>query len=116
MPRSIKTLVPLVEVPGHGRIEAAQTTIILTDDEYSDIQPEAFSTNKLQDLGPTGPMSVQANFVTNAAALTAPATFNATTYTASELNALRTDVAALQAKINAILAALRVNGGPMKAS
>ena len=41
--------------------------------------------------------------VSDPAALTAPATFNATTYTPSELNKLRADVAALQVKLTAVI-------------
>lgn len=44
--------------------------------------------------------------VTAAAALTAPASFNAT-FSATEANALRADVLALQAKLNALLVSLR---------
>lgn len=47
--------------------------------------------------------------VADAAVLTAPASLGAA-YTQAEVNALRADVAALQAKINALLVALRGGG------
>lgn len=47
--------------------------------------------------------------VADAVALTAPASLGAA-YTQTEVNALRVDVAACQAKINALLAALRSGG------
>ena len=47
--------------------------------------------------------------VADAAALTAPASLGSA-YTQAEVNALRADVAASQAKINALLAALRLGG------
>lgn len=46
--------------------------------------------------------------VVNASALTAVASFSAT-YTPAEVNALRADVLALQAKINALLVTLRAD-------
>ena len=53
--------------------------------------------------------ATRCNPVTDAAALTAPASLG-TAYTQAEVNALRADVAANQAKINALLAALRAGG------
>jgi hypothetical protein len=60
-------------------------------------------------------VSVQASHVANAAALTAPSDLGAS-YSQANVNALRADVAALQAKLNAVLAALQVANGPMAAS
>jgi len=58
---------------------------------------------------PTTNSHTRGSAVVDASTLTAPASFNAT-FTASEANALRADVAALQAKVNALLAALRLGG------
>jgi hypothetical protein len=132
----VRTRVPAVEVGGQFYPDA-NTVVTLSNEEYSSLSPRAF-VDQLTDLGyVAGSDGVRATYVSQsaaltssqAAALTAPATFNAT-FTAAEANALRTDVAALRtaynalqadvvalrSKLNAELTALQVTGGPQASS
>jgi|SRR3954462_6840145 hypothetical protein len=132
----VRTRVPAVEVGGQFYPDT-NTVVTLSNEEYSQLSPRAF-VDQLTDLGfVAGSDGVKAAFVAQAAALTsaqaaaltAPATFNAT-FAAAEANALRTDVAALRtaynalqadvvalrAKLNAELSALQVAAGPQASS
>lgn len=122
MPHSVTTNQPLTELPKGGgsatqRVEAANTTVVLTDEEFARLPSNIFSSGKLTDAGanadPYDAVSLQAATVAAPAALTAPATFNATTYTATEVNALRNDVAALRTTVANLITALRGAGRPM---
>lgn len=53
MGRQVKTLVPGLTLPNGRFYPAAQTVVVLTDDEFNDIASAAFTANLLQDLGPT---------------------------------------------------------------
>lgn len=134
MPHQVRTLVPLVQLPGAGRIEASNTIVTLSDVDFSAIPAGAFGVD-VTDLGAIA--AVQGNFVANPAALTANATTAANAVAAaganptkaeydavvalvnelkSDHNALLADVTALRTTLDATLTSLKVNGGSMKSS
>lgn len=138
---AVKTLVSLVDVPGYGRVENAQTTVNITEADFASIPSTAFSGGKLQDMGgvadPSDGVSTQAAFVTAPAALTSTDTasangaaaaganptkaeYDVVVTLANELkvdhNALRADVTALRSTVAALLTALQGTGKPMASS
>jgi phage I-like protein len=119
MPWQVRTNVDSVEI-GSMFIAASGTTVTISDEQYEALSPNAFGNGsdltlvgQIADSGDA--VSVQAPHVAPAAALTAPADLGAT-YTQANVNALRTDVAALQSKLNAVLSALQLPNGPMASS
>lgn len=131
--------VPLnLGLPGIAEVTVTGTVFTLSDDQFAQISPAALTNGWITDNGyvGTGAVTVQANFVAQAAALTSAqnATAAAATQTSSYVqadvqtiatlanalktsyNQLQTDVAALQSKINAELTALQVANGPQKSS
>lgn len=137
---SVTTLVPLVTVPGYGRVEASGTTVIITEADFQTIPSAALGT-KLTNNGPvvdpTDGVVTQAALVTAPAALTSTDTTSANAvnpanaaYTladqtalavlANELkvdhNALRADVVALRATVNTLITSLTGVGKPMSAT
>jgi hypothetical protein len=128
MSHNVKTLVANVTLPGAGQIETAQTVVTLADTDFQKIPAAAFTGGKLQDLGsPLGVVSVVAPFVAAPAAVTSSqeATANASDLATAQAlanslktkyNAAQADIVALQAKVAAILTALKTAGGPMAPS
>jgi hypothetical protein len=136
MAHQVKVLVVPVDLglPGIAKITTVNTTLTLSDDQFAQLSPNAFTGGSpiLQDLGyvGAGAVSVQAAKVTltsaQDAALTTTQTAG-TTYVSgttdvminnlkADLTALRTQYNALQVDVAAIITALTVSGGPMKAS
>lgn len=112
MPYAVKTLVALVTLPGYGRVDAAQTTIILKDEDFALIPASAFSGSKVQNMGKVDGVDIQAVTVAAPAALTSVVAAGANP-TKAEYDALRADVTALRTTLAAVLTALKVPGGPM---
>lgn len=116
MPHSITTVKPLVTLPGNDgqmslRIDAAGSTVILTDAQYALIPQQAFSPDGwLTDNGPVAvsgdAVIAQGSAVAAPAALTSSqnATAAASDLTTSEAlaNALKTSYNALQADVAAL--------------
>jgi hypothetical protein len=115
MARRVKTLVRLVTLPGYGRVDEANTTITLTDEQYDAIPDEAFSGSKVEDLGPVDNVVTQAAFQAQVAAITSVAAAGANP-TKAEYDALRNDVIAIRTTLNGLLTKLQVAGGPQASS
>jgi hypothetical protein len=104
MPHKVRTEVANVTLPGVGRIDTAQTTVTLTDMDFSLIPSAAFTSGKVTDLGYTGAagdtVGTQAAFVAQVGALTSSAP---TALTSSQnATATATDLATAQALANAL--------------
>lgn len=108
----VKTLVPLVTLPGYGRVDAAQTTITLKDEDFAQIPASAFSSSKVQNMGKVDAVDVQATTVAAPTAITSVVAAGANP-TKAEYDALRVDVTNLRTTLAAVLTALKVPGGPM---
>jgi hypothetical protein len=137
--RSVKTLVSNVVVPGYGRVDAAQTTVSITNEAFAQIPAGALGV-QIQDMGgvadPSDLVSTQAPFVAVPAAVTSvqEATANANTQTASyvqadvqtiaalanslkiKYNAAQADIAALRGTVASLLVALKGSNKPMSPS
>lgn len=118
MPRSVRTNVALLQLPkGSGsetqRIEATNTTLTLTDDEWARVPSSVVSGGQLTDLGAvagTGDgVSIQGTHVNAPAAITGAAAAGANP-TKAEHDALVADVTALRATLVATLNALSGSG------
>lgn len=123
MPRSVRTNFALTQLPkGSGtetqRIEAAETVVLLTDEEFARLPSDIFTDGALDDLGGVGApgdsVSTQAAVVAAPAALTSAVA--AAAPTKGEYDALRADVVALRTTVANLLVALKGAGKPMAAS
>lgn len=118
MARQVRTNRSLVDVPGYGRVEAANTVVTISDLDYQSIPSTAFSGGSpaLTDLGavanPGDGVYTQTTAPAAPAALTAPADLGAT-YNQANVNALRADVLALNAAVTNLLNALKGAGKPL---
>lgn len=117
---SVTTLVPLVSVPGYGRVELANTTVTITEVDYLSIPATAFSGGKLTDNGPVADPTD--GVVTQAANVAAPVALTSTvaavpfadlSAAATAFNLLRTDVVNLRSNQVAELTAQTGVGKPM---
>lgn len=117
MAYQVTTNVPSVEIGGQF-IQASGTTVTIDDATYNALSPSAFSggsptlTLVAQVPNPGDSVSIQGTHVAAPAALTAPADLGAS-YSQTNVNALRADVAALQTKLTAVMAALTGTNKPM---
>jgi hypothetical protein len=118
MPHSVRTNRALVQLPkGDGtatqRIEATNTTVLLTDAEYARIPQAIFSSGELTDLGAVGidgdAVVAQGAHVAAVGALTGAAAAGATP-TKAEHDALVADLATIRTALNATIAALTGTG------
>lgn len=124
MAHSVRTNFPLTQLPLGGgsatqRIEAADTTVLLTDEEFARLPSNIFTNGTLDDLGAASGdgdvVSLQAAFVAAPAALTAAAAAGANP-TKAEHDALLADVSALRVTVANLLVALKGSGKPMASS
>jgi hypothetical protein len=122
MAHQVRTNFSLTQLPLGGgtetqRIEGVDVVVTLSNEEYLRLPSDIFSDGALDYVGPVADggdqVVTQATTVAAPVALTSPATFNATTYTASEVNALRVDVNNLRTTLVNTLAALKGTGKPM---
>lgn len=123
MAHSVRTNRALTQLPmGSGtetqRVEAVDTVVLLTDDEFARLPSNVFSNGTLDDLGAVSDdgdaVSTQATVVAAPAALTSAAAVAAPTQ--AEYDALRADVAALRTTVANLLVALKGTGKPMASS
>jgi hypothetical protein len=124
MAHSVRTNFALTQLPLGGgsatqRVEAADTTVLLTDEEFARLPSTIFSNGTLDDLGAVSSdgdaVTSQAVVVAAPAALASAATAGANP-TAAEHDALRADVAALRTTVANLLVALKGTGKPMASS
>lgn len=132
MPRKVRTNFANTTLPGVGQIDAANTSVVLTDSDFSRIPASAFAGGSplLTDQGYQGEsgdgVTIQGAAVAAQGALTSSQ--NATT-NASDLataitlvnalkvnyNAAQVDIAALRTKVNELQAALSGANKPLSA-
>jgi hypothetical protein len=120
MAHSVRTNLPLTQLPlGSGsatqRVEAVDTVVLLTDDEFARLPSNVFSNGTLDDLGalPSSgdAVTIQSALVAAPAALTSSVAVASPTK--AEYDALRADVSALRTTVANLLVALKGAGLPM---
>lgn len=124
MAHSVRTNKALTQLPLGGgtntqRIEATDTTVLLTEEEFARLPSDIFSNGTLDDLGSVAgagdAVSAQAAVVAAPAAVTSVVAAGAAP-TKAEYDALRADVVALRTTVANLLVALKGTGKPMAAS
>lgn len=124
MAHSVRTNYPLTHLPLGGgsatqRVEATDTTVLLTDEEFARLPSNIFSNGTLDDLGAVpssgDAVTVQAVVVAAPAALTSAAAAGANP-TKAEHDAVVADLSALRITLANTLVALKGTGKPMASS
>jgi hypothetical protein len=125
MAHSVRTNFPLTQLPLGGgsqtqRVEAVDTTVLLTDEEFARLPSNIFTNGTLDDLGDVGHdgdhVTTQAAMVAAPAALTSVAITGGESPTEAEHNALLVDLAALRTTVANLLVALKGSGKPMSST